>query len=392
MTTSWAGPLLGAGGPGPGGLAGVETLGRQSWRGLVAQDRVPPSADGGKREVFILPLRAQDHFILYCEGELGGRQIRVARLLGEGPASQPRKAPPAPFPCAFCSGEAPEEAAGPTLRLGVRGGRCGRRMPASVLGRAWPLTRQLPVASPLAPLLGGAFGGRARVGRKFQLLGLHYGDEAQAGIGASGPSCPWAGGPTGHGGSLWPGAEWASAQGLAWTPSWADLPSSGRLPRAIPTPLRPAAWVPHAPETPGRTCFSSLALRPAQGLWVQPSGQGGRSLSGPRQPLAPQARTEVATLGCTLHPPVHLLVSPTGRNPENSPEAWEEFTEFAKAKKLNLKIFRPLQSGEKPTGAGCWLVPAAGPSSLGSSLCPRWGHVTFWLTEEPWAKGFPGVF
>lgn len=134
MTTSWAGPFLGAGGPGPGGLAGVETLGRQFWRGLVAQDRVLPSADGGKHEVFILPLRAQDHFILYCEGELDGRQIRVARLLGEGPASQPCQAPPAPFPCAFCSGEAPEEAAGPTLWLGVRGGRGGRRMPASVSG------------------------------------------------------------------------------------------------------------------------------------------------------------------------------------------------------------------------------------------------------------------
>ncbi|XP_055255085.1 lipocalin-1-like [Moschus berezovskii] len=33
-----------------------------------------------------------------------------------------------------------------------------------------------------------------------------------------------------------------------------------------------------------------------------------------------------------------------GRNPENSPEAREEFTEFAKAKRLNLEIFRPLQS------------------------------------------------
>ncbi|KAI4547615.1 hypothetical protein MG293_004170 [Ovis ammon polii] len=105
--------------------------------GLVLEQTNDPgryTAYGGKSEVFILPLRAQDHFILYCEGELGGRQIRVARLLGEGPASQPRKAPPAPFPCAFCSGEAPEEAAGPTLQLGVRGGRCGRRMPAKKPG------------------------------------------------------------------------------------------------------------------------------------------------------------------------------------------------------------------------------------------------------------------
>lgn len=93
------------------------------------------------------------------------------------------------------------------------------------------------------------------------------------------------------------------------------------------------------------------------------------------------AGTEVATLSCTLHPTVHLLVSPTGRNPENSPEAWEEFTEFAKAKKLNLEIFRPLQSGEKPTGAGCWLVPAAGPSAeLMSTGRSEWGSVLAGVT------------
>lgn len=68
----------------------------------------------------------------------------------------------------------------------------------------------------------------------------------------------------------------------------------------------------------------------------------------------------MVTLGSALHPPIHLLVSPTGRNQENSPEAWEEFTEFAKAKGLNLEIFRPLQSGEKPIGPCCRLVPAAG--------------------------------
>lgn len=82
VPTSQAGP--------PQGL-GVQP-GWRPWAGSpggawVAQDHVPPSADGGKREVLVLPLRAQYHFILYCDGELDGRQIRVARLLGEGPAS-----------------------------------------------------------------------------------------------------------------------------------------------------------------------------------------------------------------------------------------------------------------------------------------------------------------
>ena len=39
-----------------------------------------------------------------------------------------------------------------------------------------------------------------------------------------------------------------------------------------------------------------------------------------------------------------------------------EFTEFAKAQSLNLEIFRPLQSGEKPTGL-LLAVPAAGRSA-----------------------------
>lgn len=52
----------------------METLGRQSWRGLATQDRVPPPQMGANAVVFILPPWAQDHFILYCDGE-GGRQI-----------------------------------------------------------------------------------------------------------------------------------------------------------------------------------------------------------------------------------------------------------------------------------------------------------------------------
>ncbi|XP_043772069.1 lipocalin-1-like [Cervus elaphus] len=47
------------------------------------------TAYGGRREVFILPLRARDHFILYCEGELAGRQVRMARLLGRNLENSP---------------------------------------------------------------------------------------------------------------------------------------------------------------------------------------------------------------------------------------------------------------------------------------------------------------
>ncbi|KAF4016927.1 hypothetical protein G4228_008321 [Cervus hanglu yarkandensis] len=56
-----------------------------------------------------------------------------------------------------------------------------------------------------------------------------------------------------------------------------------------------------------------------------------------------------------------------GRNLENSPEALVEFTEFAEAQSLNLEIFRPLQSGEKPTGlllAGARAGPSAEPQLM----------------------------
>lgn len=137
-------------------------------------------------------------------------------------------------------------------------------------------------------------------------------------------------------------------------------------PRLLGGPVSPA-WLSARP----RACGSSpLAKAAAHSL-----ARGGHL------PPHTPAGTEVATLSCTLHPTVHLLVSPTGRNPENSPEAWEEFTEFAKAKKLNLEIFRPLQSGEKPTGAGCWLVPAAGPSAeLMSTGRSEWGSVLAGVT------------
>uniref|UniRef100_A0A8C0PRL5 Lipocalin/cytosolic fatty-acid binding domain-containing protein n=2 Tax=Canis lupus TaxID=9612 RepID=A0A8C0PRL5_CANLF len=39
----------------------------------------------GQRVVFIQPSPVRDHYILYCEGELHGRQIRMAKLLGRDP-------------------------------------------------------------------------------------------------------------------------------------------------------------------------------------------------------------------------------------------------------------------------------------------------------------------
>nr|XP_008510274.1 PREDICTED: odorant-binding protein 2b-like [Equus przewalskii] len=43
------------------------------------------SADGGKRHVYILDLPVKDHHIFYCEGQLGGKAIRMAKLVGINP-------------------------------------------------------------------------------------------------------------------------------------------------------------------------------------------------------------------------------------------------------------------------------------------------------------------
>ena len=123
-------------------------------------------------------------------------------------------------------------------------------------------------------------------------------------------------------------------------------------------PAQAGVWVPRAPELPGQVCLSSLALRLALGPWVQP-------LVAVWPPLRPKAAPHSPKLGrghSWFCPSPSHLVSPTGRNLENSPEALVEFTEFAKAQSLNLEIFRPLQSGEKPTGL-LLAVPAAGRSA-----------------------------
>ncbi|XP_070087598.1 odorant-binding protein 2b-like [Equus caballus] len=43
------------------------------------------SAFGGKRHMHILDLPVKDHRIFYCEGQLGGKAIRIGKLVGRNP-------------------------------------------------------------------------------------------------------------------------------------------------------------------------------------------------------------------------------------------------------------------------------------------------------------------
>ncbi|XP_021570595.1 lipocalin-1-like [Carlito syrichta] len=44
-------------------------------------------ADGSKNVVHIAPLSVPEHYILFCEGELEGEQVRMAKLMGRSPES-----------------------------------------------------------------------------------------------------------------------------------------------------------------------------------------------------------------------------------------------------------------------------------------------------------------
>lgn len=111
---------------------------------------------------------------------------------------------------------------------------------------------------------------------------------------------------------------------------------------------------------------------------------------GPRGPAPPWHHHSPGWMETPEPPPsplpLHLLVSSTGRDPENNPEALEEFKEVARAKGLNPDIVRPQQSGRKDTCAWCCLVPLSGPiraTWLGHvplmGLCPSWGRGKCWL-------------
>nr|XP_044602273.1 odorant-binding protein 2b-like [Equus asinus]XP_044602274.1 odorant-binding protein 2b-like [Equus asinus]XP_044602275.1 odorant-binding protein 2b-like [Equus asinus] len=46
------------------------------------------SAFGGKRHMYILDLPVKDHhhsLLFYCEGQLGGKAIRIGKLVGRNP-------------------------------------------------------------------------------------------------------------------------------------------------------------------------------------------------------------------------------------------------------------------------------------------------------------------
>ncbi|XP_039075610.1 major allergen Can f 1-like [Hyaena hyaena] len=45
------------------------------------------TAYGGKRVVYIRKAPVEEHYILYCEGELHGKQIRMAKLVGRDPGN-----------------------------------------------------------------------------------------------------------------------------------------------------------------------------------------------------------------------------------------------------------------------------------------------------------------
>ncbi|XP_047625596.1 lipocalin-1 [Phacochoerus africanus] len=47
------------------------------------------TAYDGKRVVYILPSKVKDHYILYCEGELDGQEVRMVKLVGRDPENNP---------------------------------------------------------------------------------------------------------------------------------------------------------------------------------------------------------------------------------------------------------------------------------------------------------------
>ncbi|KAF4016883.1 hypothetical protein G4228_007590 [Cervus hanglu yarkandensis] len=134
----------------------------------------------------------------------------------------------------------------------------------------------------------------------------------------------------------------------------------------------------------GRLCASSFPVRGVEGFRVMVPdysasvvylrlGRAGRTtrtlLLVSRQPTCSFLSMKKFVDACeALGLASRVAVLPKdGRNLENSPEALVEFTEFAEAQSLNLEIFRPLQSGEKPTGlllAGARAGPSAEPQLM----------------------------
>nr|XP_023398512.1 major allergen Can f 1 [Loxodonta africana] len=55
------------------------------------------TAYGGERHVFIERTHVKDHYILYCEGQLKGQQVRMAKLVGEWTSGALQPLPPPPL-------------------------------------------------------------------------------------------------------------------------------------------------------------------------------------------------------------------------------------------------------------------------------------------------------
>ncbi|XP_053427318.1 putative lipocalin 1-like protein 1 [Nycticebus coucang] len=47
------------------------------------------TANGGKRVVYLIRSSVKDHYILYCESELSGTKIKVAKLMGRDTENNP---------------------------------------------------------------------------------------------------------------------------------------------------------------------------------------------------------------------------------------------------------------------------------------------------------------
>lgn len=226
--------------------------------------------------MFILPLRARDHFILYCEGELAGRQVRMARLLGEGPTSRPPQSPSCPPPPCLL------------LRRSPRGGSRCHVMAWSPRGTRWAQDASVSVgegltthqATPCSITLGSAprgaaFGGRAvsawtPSGKEIPAPGASLRGRGSGRHRSLRTLLPADRGPRGS--RRVPVARSrVSVSPAAGVDSLPGRPSIlGAFAEGTSCPAQAGVWAPRAPEPPGRVCLSSLALRPALGPWVQP--------------------------------------------------------------------------------------------------------------------------
>lgn len=349
MTTSWAGASPGSWGPrawgsGRGGDPGQAVLEGPGCSGPCAAT----PRDGGQTRVFILPLRAQDHFILYCEGRAGRTaDPRGLRLLVKVFVPAPQS-PSCPLSLCLLLQEARGSSRshvaarcpwGP-LRAGCQRqcwGGPGRSPGSSLWHHPWLRSSGVPsVGEPEwegeIPAPGASLRGRGS--------GRHWRRQDLPARGQEVPRVTE--GPCGQ------EQSGASAQGLAWTPSlgrpsilraFAEGNSYPAEAGCVGAPCPRDSWADLFPAWLSawpRVCGSSPLARAA----AHSLARGSHPRPGPRWPLLVVPFTPLSI----------LLVSPTGRNPERGATAWEN-SRSLQSQKLNLKIFRPLQSGEKPTEA-----------------------------------------